>query len=359
MRITYFLSILCYFLVCSQALIGQTVTYNDGFEGTPQVHNPPTQWHNCTANNSTIDTQPGPFDNKKPASEGDSYISITTRGPSSPSPGSFEVGWTNLLLKFEPGKCYNLLIDLSLSNEFKVSTWSGDFYFDAPCRFQIIGKNDDCANISTEEILWDSGVLTKYDWETFDLTIQPDSFVVEKLMLRAFFADEQEYTNSVVLVDNLRYNYSNDLIYSENGMYYLPDWAQDISWYFYGELIENANSHEIPLLVNGSFKAHFYDEDGCLHIAKKEVSFDFGFIQIYPNPVKDLLLLEFLGVENEPIKIDMYDAIGKHVLEVLETTENGINELELNVRSLSPGKYTLKVLRNNSLLHTEKIIISQ
>lgn len=301
----------------------------------------------------------GPFDNEKSASEGGSYISITTRGPSSPDPGSFEVAMTDLLMKFEPGKCYNLLIDLSLSYNFKVSTWDGDFYFDTPCKFQVIGKNDNCENINSEDILWDSGILSNYDWETFECTIQPDDFVIEKLMLRAYFADEQEYTNSAVLVDNLRYDFSNELIYSENGVYYLPDWAQDISWYLDDELIEGANSHEIPKLVDGNFEARFYDENGCFHIVKKELSFDFDFVKIYPNPVKDVLLLEFLGDGNESIKIDVYDAIGKHVLDVSEATEKGINELELNVDHLTTGKYTLRVVRNNNSVHNEKIIISQ
>jgi hypothetical protein len=341
----------------SSGLTAQMITVNDGFEGTPQIHVPPPGWTNCHLHNATVDTQPGPFNNTRPASQGSSYISMVTRAVN--TPGSFESVFADLLIQFEPGKCYTLLIDLSLSNEFMASTWDGDFYFNTPCRFQIFGAFNNCGYYNTNELLWDSGVLENYDWQTFEVTLTPEHVLANRILLRPYFAEPNEYTNSVVFVDNLRYKTSPELLHHSMGSYFLPVWAQDISWYYNGELVENATGLEIPLFLNGDYQARFYDTEGCLYIAEKSVTFDFSTITIYPNPVKEDLYIEFLSEGEHPVKIKVFDAIGKHVFDLTTSAVQGMNTIPINVNFLAPGNYSIVIERIGQYTDTHKFIVHQ
>jgi hypothetical protein len=61
---------------------------------------------------------------------------------------------------------------------------------------------------------------------------------------------------------------------------------------------------------------------------------------IFPNPVNDILQIQFKNVIKHPIKITVYNTLGKAVLE-----ENIIRkESGVNVRSLSPGIYILQTI---------------
>jgi hypothetical protein len=338
-------------------VFSQLVTPNDSFEGFPQMHVPPQSWNNCHLHNATVDTQPGPFNNTKPASHGNTYVSMVTRAVN--TPGSFESAWSELLLKFEPGKCYTLLIDLSLSNQFMASTWDGNFYFNTPCRFQIFGASNNCGYYATNELLWDSGVLENYDWQTFEINISPSDVLANRILLRPYFADENVYTNSVVLVDNIRYKESPELLNESNGSFFLPNWAEDISWYFNGELIEDASGLEIPFFMDGDYQARFYDSEGCLYISEKSIAFDFNSITMYPNPVKDDLFIEFLSEGEHPIRIKVFDAIGKHVFDLTYSTEKGKNLIPINLHFLAPGNYSIVVERVGQSTYTHKFIIHQ
>ena len=79
-------------------------------------------------------------------------------------------------------------------------------------------------------------------------------------------------------------------------------------------------------------------------------------IFVYPNPAKEFINVEFSGLSDENISIEIIDVFGKVVQKENRKNENGI--FNLNVRSLAAGYYVLKISSGNSVIQ-KKIIISE
>ena len=77
---------------------------------------------------------------------------------------------------------------------------------------------------------------------------------------------------------------------------------------------------------------------------------------VYPNPAKEFINVEFSGLSDENISIEIIDVFGKVVQKENRKNENGI--FNLNVRSLAAGYYLLKISSGNSVIQ-KKIIISE
>ena len=77
---------------------------------------------------------------------------------------------------------------------------------------------------------------------------------------------------------------------------------------------------------------------------------------VYPNPAKEFINVEFSGLSDENIRIEIIDVFGKVVQKENRKNENGI--FNLNVRSLAAGYYLLKISSGNSVIQ-KKIIISE
>ena len=79
-------------------------------------------------------------------------------------------------------------------------------------------------------------------------------------------------------------------------------------------------------------------------------------IFVYPNPAKEFINVEFSGLSDENISIEIIDVFGKVVQKENRKNENGI--FNLNVSSLAAGYYVLKISSGNSVIQ-KKIIISE
>ena len=77
---------------------------------------------------------------------------------------------------------------------------------------------------------------------------------------------------------------------------------------------------------------------------------------VYPNPAKEFISVEFSGLSDENISIEIIDVFGKVVQKENRKNENGI--FNLNVRSLAAGYYLLKISSGYSVIQ-KKIIISE
>ena len=77
---------------------------------------------------------------------------------------------------------------------------------------------------------------------------------------------------------------------------------------------------------------------------------------VYPNPAKEFINVEFSGLNDENISIEIIDVFGKVVQKENRKNENGI--FNLNVRSLAAGYYLLKISSGYSVIQ-KKIIISE
>ena len=77
---------------------------------------------------------------------------------------------------------------------------------------------------------------------------------------------------------------------------------------------------------------------------------------VYPNPAKEFINIEFSGLSDENISIEIIDVFGKVVQKENRKNENQI--FNLNVSSLDAGYYLLKISSGYSVIQ-KKIIISE
>jgi hypothetical protein len=73
-------------------------------------------------------------------------------------------------------------------------------------------------------------------------------------------------------------------------------------------------------------------------------------VSVYPNPVKDILNVECL-VLNENTSVEIYNMIGERVHHQIITSPN----CQINVADLCNGIYQLRVLKNNTSVYQTKI----
>ena len=81
-----------------------------------------------------------------------------------------------------------------------------------------------------------------------------------------------------------------------------------------------------------------------------------GTVFVYPNPAKEFINVEFSGLSDENISIEIIDVFGKVVQKVISKNENQM--FNLNVSSLAAGYYVLKISSGYSVIQ-KKIIISE
>jgi len=78
-------------LVANVGVFGQYLS-NPSFEGPPGPSSPPPHWHPCNEF-STPDTQPGAWEITAPASDGETYMGMVTRGEG----GTYPISWEDCL----------------------------------------------------------------------------------------------------------------------------------------------------------------------------------------------------------------------------------------------------------------------
>ena len=76
-----------------------------------------------------------------------------------------------------------------------------------------------------------------------------------------------------------------------------------------------------------------------------------GYV-IYPNPASNFIAISRGPVNNTTLKIQLYDAIGRKLLDKIITASSE----EINVAQISSGTYLLRMIQNNEV-YTQKIIV--
>ena len=103
------------------------------------------------------------------------------------------------------------------------------------------------------------------------------------------------------------------------------------------------------------FKSPNGEEWGCqlelfldIETQKKEYN-----IILYPNPVSNTSVLEFYNPKQELFIIEIYDILGNKVFR----EQSKSNKFYINKNNFKQGIYTYKLINNNQIIHTNKIII--
>ncbi len=175
-------------LVYPLSIFGQYLS-NPSFEGYPQPDVSPPPWYQCDGN-STADTQPGAFGVYAPASDGSTYIGMTTRGPDAWAPNTWEDVQSPFQVNLSVDSCYLFKIDLA---------YGITDYGHLPAITIFYGTDEYC---NKKDLLWQSPLIDHEEWITYDFTIHPSTFDYEFIIIEAYYSTPTTY-DGYVLLDNI------------------------------------------------------------------------------------------------------------------------------------------------------------
>ncbi len=79
-------------------------------------------------------------------------------------------------------------------------------------------------------------------------------------------------------------------------------------------------------------------------------------VKIYPNPVKDVLNIQYAGKTLDEMQIEIFDMTGKTIsLQKVSQVESGQN-ISLNVNALQKGMYVCKLVSDKRIVATQKFV---
>jgi|GEM_PF-3975973 len=118
--------------------------------------------------------------------------------------------------------------------------------------------------------------------------------------------------------------------------------------------IENNDASENPYNFSISGK-------GVVSTAINEIISDKNSeITVYPNPADNVLNIGIQALQGEHIVVEIVDIQGHSVLSKNEIVfNNGVHKIELNLKSMVNGTYFIKIVVNNKLRNSSKIVIQK
>ena len=134
---------------------------NPSLEGIPIFFMLPPNWTECN-DLSTPDTQPGFAGVMLPASEGQSYISMVTRGNNGfPNDNKVEACEAELIIPLSSDTIYLMSIDLAHFPNFNGGALlDNPLIFGGPLKLKIWGYNSVFGNCLKTDLLWESPVVS-------------------------------------------------------------------------------------------------------------------------------------------------------------------------------------------------------
>lgn len=135
-----------------------------------------------------------------------------------------------------------------------------------------------------------------------------------------------------------------------NQLYYAGFESGDFQWYLNGEAIEGATEQSIEITEDGTYHLELINTQGCIGVSGDlDVIFDsiseLGIpgVNVYPNPVQDILTIEFSDAS--PRTIELYSEDGKLIQSQMVNTST----YYLDMQELASGVYTLSVVGEGSV----------
>jgi hypothetical protein len=136
--------------------------------------------------------------------------------------------------------------------------------------------------------------------------------------------------------------------------------ANGNQWYLNNTLIQGATSQSYQPVQSGNYTVQA-TVNGCNSAMSTAFNFTIAgvinldngqFVKLYPNPVHDKLVINYVIGASSVIGLELYDINGKSV----KIESNVRSGTEINLRQLSPGVYFLKLTSKNRNLGTIRIM---
>ncbi len=94
----------------------------------------------------------------------------------------------------------------------------------------------------------------------------------------------------------------------------------------------------------------------CLPTAIYELNGEQLEVKTFPNPVLETVTLQFDSNQKMDAQVVLSDLTGRNVLTKNTTVENGVNQLNVNMNTLSQGIYFLQLKNNGKILFAQKVV---
>jgi PKD repeat protein len=182
----------------------------------------------------------------------------------------------------------------------------------------------------------------------------PGTYSVELITSNAVGSDTLTLNNFITVYPNPAPQgiaQSGDTLFANPG-------ANAYQWYYGGNLIAGATAYFYVAPASGDYNVVATDPNGCeVEAAIFDViagltpaSASGEGIQLYPNPVNDML---YVQCKVTPAGIYIYDLIGEAVCSMQLENRSQDMTLPLNVQSLPPGIYWIKLVSPDKISYSK------
>ncbi|NLR95045.1 InlB B-repeat-containing protein, partial [Flammeovirga agarivorans] len=168
------------------------------------------------------------------------------------------------------------------------------------------------------------------------------------------FEEGQEVTLTANPTSGYEFNgWSGDITSDENPVTVLMDQNKNITANFVVEGTRNDNEEEgndDEDTGNETEEEDPSDNDDEDDTSNPVLGVDFektNPFKVYPNPITDIVNLEFNASSTQQISITFYDISGKIVLTKNVRANSGSNKIEIKTSTLLPGKYAVRIMGEN------------
>ncbi|MBK9463014.1 MAG: T9SS type A sorting domain-containing protein [Sphingobacteriales bacterium] len=88
---------------------------------------------------------------------------------------------------------------------------------------------------------------------------------------------------------------------------------------------------------------------------------DASSLSVYPNPVKQHATIEYIGMQNEYVYVELFDITGKSAMKLFEGEVQAAKPLFLDIdsRQLTPGAYVCQVRNTKDVIQTIRLVIAK
>jgi hypothetical protein len=111
-----------------------------------------------------------------------------------------------------------------------------------------------------------------------------------------------------------------------------------------------------PPTVHG-FNPYFEQCVALVNVDNELSSPETSIISIYPNPVDDILTIEFMMEESSQITLELFDLTGKSLIMKEYQLKQGRNVITMDLSVQLSGYYFLKISHDNILMDVRKLIV--
>jgi hypothetical protein len=116
---------------------------------------------------------------------------------------------------------------------------------------------------------------------------------------------------------------------------------------------------ENPMEGHNYYRLRQIDLDGKTTYSKQidlDVNSNGNVVNVYPNPAKDNLNIEYTSNNNASLSLQLIDMSGRIIKQVQTKIASGNNAILLPLDGVSAGMYQLQLIENNRLSYVQKIV---